>query len=181
MLLADSRVALALSPKAEHQLFADDLVQVVEADRNLEPHGHGVRDVDERVDPRKRLALLEPAQQRLGRRPDSRRIDAEAAVQRARSSDVANRTGAHGLRGSSHLELEVVAWLRHLQLVQLHRNILEVQLRADLQRQLLRLSASSWSKKPGYEISAHSAPATSVSPFASDPAMASAIATRWSP
>src|SRR5207253_5880735 len=110
---------------------------------------------------RERLALLHAACQRLGRRTHPGRIDTETSVELARPIHRPDRARADRLHRPLHLELEVLTGRGDLELVQLESDDVDVDLAPYFQHRYSR-----WSKKPGYEISTHSAPSISVLPSA---------------
>src|ERR1019366_3690609 len=80
----------------------------------------------------------------FGRRPDSRRVEAEAPVQLASPTHSADLTRLCDLDRPRDLQLEVVAGGCDLELIQLEHIRLDVDVEADLQHRYSR-----WSKKSG--------------------------------
>src|SRR6267142_4679359 len=137
-LLADALVSLAFRAQPDHELIALQLVQVVEPDRHLELDRQRVGDIDQRVYPRQRLAPLEPAEQRLRRRPHPRRVEPETAVKLTRPAHCADLARPAGLDRPCHLELEVLAWWRDLELIKLETVQLDVDLASNFQHRYSR-------------------------------------------
>ena len=117
LVLADPGVGLALAP--EPQLHVPlDAVEVVQPVGQLELRRAPVAQVHQRVDARQLVALPDPAQQRLRRRPRLGGVEAQTPVHRARGGQGLLRRAARaqrgGRRGERRVELRVARPDRHL-------------------------------------------------------------------